>query len=216
VQTLNLLLIKRCWKTSNNIIWGKWIIYRTWYSWGFSHYNMSIHWQVHCHMKSNNETVSRQMPWAGNIVKTMTSNGKQFTVTLEMLTAVALHLSIKWSFIFHGFDPFALLYNKSLNDRSLEKQWILFPSNLSVSLDFVSGNGEILRKQNSLFPSGQVIKCLLLYLLVHILWLVHLAVHTLLYSPLKLKVGFVAKLFCDISPILNFYSKQKFKTMFYS
>ena len=29
------------------------------------------------------------MPWAGNIVKTMTSNGKQFTVTREMLTAVA-------------------------------------------------------------------------------------------------------------------------------
>ena len=29
------------------------------------------------------------MPWAGNIAKTMTSNGKQFTVTREMLTAVA-------------------------------------------------------------------------------------------------------------------------------
>ena len=40
-------------------------------------------------MTSNNETVSCQMPWAGNIVKTMTSNGKQFTVTREMLTAVA-------------------------------------------------------------------------------------------------------------------------------
>jgi len=33
--------------------------------------------------------VSRQMPGAGNIAKTMTSNGKQFTVTHEMLTAVA-------------------------------------------------------------------------------------------------------------------------------
>ena len=40
-------------------------------------------------MTSNNETVSRQMPCAGNIAKTMTSNGKQFTVTREMLTAVA-------------------------------------------------------------------------------------------------------------------------------
>ena len=37
------------------------------------------------------------------------------------------------------------------------------PSNLNVSLDFVSGNIEILGKQNSLFPSGPVIKCLLLY-----------------------------------------------------
>ena len=57
---------------------------------------------------------------------------------------------------------FVLLYNKSLNDWSLGEQWILFPSNLNVSLDFVSGNIEILGKQNSLFPSGPVIKCLLL------------------------------------------------------
>ena len=33
---------------------------------------------------------------------------------------------------------------------------------LLVSLDFVSGNIEILGKQNSLFPSGPVIKCLIL------------------------------------------------------
>ena len=56
---------------------------------------------------------------------------------------------------------FVLLYNKPLNDWSLGEQWILFPSNLNVSLDFVSGNIEILGKQNSLFPSGPVIKCLL-------------------------------------------------------
>ena len=35
----------------------------------------------------------------------------------------------------------------------------MFPSNLNASLDFVSGNIEILGKQNSLFPSGPVIKC---------------------------------------------------------
>ena len=52
---------------------------------------------------------------------------------------------------------FVLLYNKSLNDWSLGEQWILFPSNLNVFLDFVSGNIEILGKQNSLFPSGPVI-----------------------------------------------------------
>ena len=56
---------------------------------------------------------------------------------------------------------FVLLYNKSLNDWSLGEQWILFPSNLNVSLDFVSGNIEILGKQNALFPKGPVIKCLL-------------------------------------------------------
>ena len=59
------------------------------YSWRFSRYSGTIHWLVHGHMTSNNETVSRQMPWAGNIAKIMTSNGKQFTVTHEMLTAVA-------------------------------------------------------------------------------------------------------------------------------
>ena len=58
-------------------------------SWRFSRYSAPIHWLVHGHMTSNNETLSRQMPWAGNIAKTMTSNGKQFTVTREMLTAVA-------------------------------------------------------------------------------------------------------------------------------
>ena len=45
---------------------------------------------------------------------------------------------------------FVLLYNKSLNDWSRGEQWILFPENLNVSLDFVSGNIEILGKQNSL------------------------------------------------------------------
>ena len=107
-------------------------------SWHFSSYSVPIHWPVHCHMTSNNETVSRQMPWVGNIAKTMTSNRKQFTVTREMLTAVARHLSITWLFVFHRFDPFALPYNKSLNDWSLGEQWILFPSKLNVSLDFVS------------------------------------------------------------------------------
>ena len=66
------------------------------YSWRFSRYSAPIHWLVHGHMTSNNETVSRQMPRAGNIAKTMTSNGKQFTVTREMLTAVA-EISARYS-----------------------------------------------------------------------------------------------------------------------
>ena len=62
------------------------------YSWRFSLYSTPIHWLVYGHMTSNHETVSRQMPWAGNTAKTMTSNGKQFTVTREMLTAVPTDL----------------------------------------------------------------------------------------------------------------------------
>ena len=128
------------------------------YSWRFSHYSVPIDWLVHGHMTSNNETVTHQMPWVGNIVKTMMSNGKQFTVTHEMLTTVALdrwNLSAVFKFCF----CFVLLYNKSLNDWSLGEQWILFPSNLNVSRDEVEGNIEILGKQYSLFPLGPVIKC---------------------------------------------------------
>jgi len=115
-----------------------------------------IHWLVHDCMTSNNETVSRQMPWVGNIAKTVTTNRKQFTVTRKLLTAAARHLSITWLFVCHRFDPFALLCNKSFNEWSLGEQWVLFPSNL-----IVSRNIEILGKQNLLFPSGPVIKCLL-------------------------------------------------------
>ena len=32
------------------------------YSWRFSRYSVPIHWLVHGHMTSNNETVSCQMP----------------------------------------------------------------------------------------------------------------------------------------------------------
>ena len=55
------------------------------------------------------------------------------------------------------------LYNKSLKDWSLGKRLILFSSNLivNVSLGSVSKNIEILEKQNQLFPSGPVIKCLM-------------------------------------------------------
>ena len=59
------------------------------YSWRFSCYSVPIHWLVHGHMASNNEPVSRQMPWAGNFAKTKTFNEKQFTITGEMFTAVA-------------------------------------------------------------------------------------------------------------------------------
>ena len=52
-----------------------------------SRYSGPIIRLAHGHMTSNNETVYRQVPWAGNIAKTMTSNVKQFTVTRKMLTA---------------------------------------------------------------------------------------------------------------------------------
>ena len=119
------------------------------YSWRFSRYSAPIHWLVHGHMTSNNETVSRQMPWVGNIAKTITSNGKEFTVTREMLTAVARD---RWnlSAVFKLCFCFGLLYNKSLNDLrnsefcfprismfhwdSRETTLSLFPSDQSLSV----------------------------------------------------------------------------------
>ena len=52
-------------------------------------YSAPIHWLIHGHMTSNNENISPQILLAGNTAKTMTSNGKEFTVTREMLNAVA-------------------------------------------------------------------------------------------------------------------------------
>ena len=83
-----------------------------------------------------------------------------YPVNSSLLTAVARD-GWNLSAVFKLWFCFVLLYNKSLNDWSLGEQWILFPSNLNVSLDFVSGNIEFLGKQNSLFPSGPVIKCLM-------------------------------------------------------
>ena len=94
------------------------------------------------------------MPWAANIAKTMTSNGKQFTVTREMLTGVArdqsVQLKVAWycrrniraffKICFCFYQAF-LLYNKYIESQCFPRR----------------SRG----KQNSLFPSGPVIKCIL-------------------------------------------------------
>ena len=111
------------------------------YSWRFSGYSAPLHWLVHGHMTSDNETVSRQTPWAGNIAKTMTSTGKQLCYPRNVDRCCTwsereggLMLSQESHRVFQNLllSCFVLLYNKSLNDWSLGKQWILFPSNLNV------------------------------------------------------------------------------------
>ena len=59
-----------------------------------------------------------------------------------------------------------MLYNKTLVSKWLlpRETSVLFPLNLDVSLDFVSGNIKILGKQN-MFPSWAVIKCKLIRLI---------------------------------------------------
>ena len=88
-----------------------------------------------CHVTFNIETVYRQMPWAGDIVKTITSNKKQFTATHEMLTAVARDQSMQ-----------------------LKVAWFAFVLFWSITNHLMTGplgnneNIEILGKQNSLYP----------------------------------------------------------------
>ena len=41
------------------------------------------HWFLRDHMTSNNETVSRQNLWAGNIAKSMTSQGNSALCTIR-------------------------------------------------------------------------------------------------------------------------------------
>ena len=62
-------------------------------------------------------------------------------------------LSLKSAFVL-----FCLITNHLMTEPLGNSEFFL--SNLNVSLDFVSGNIEILGKQKSLFPSGPVIKCL--------------------------------------------------------
>ena len=104
------------------------------YSWRFARYSAPIHWLVHGHIKSNNETVSRQLPWAGNIAKTMTSNGKQFTVTREMLTAVARdrwNLSAVFAFVLFCYITNHLMTGPLGNSEFCFHRISMFPSTLS-------------------------------------------------------------------------------------
>ena len=72
--------------------------------------------------------------WAGNIAKTMTSNGKQFTVTREIWALLYVIAGISARFSNFAFVLFCCI----TNDWSLGEQWILFRSNLNVSRN--SGN----------------------------------------------------------------------------
>ena len=90
------------------------------YSWCFSYYSASIHWQVHGHMVSNNETISLQMPRVDNIAKNYDVKWETaHCYPHDVDRCGTSFVNKKGSFVFHWFDPFLLLYNKSLNDWSL-------------------------------------------------------------------------------------------------
>ena len=92
------------------------------------------------------------MPWVGNIAKTMTSNEKQFTVTREMLTAVArdrrwpdVVAGISARFSIFSFVLFCYLTNHLMTGPLWSSEfcfpWIsMFPSTSSWETLRFSGN----------------------------------------------------------------------------
>ena len=100
------------------------------YSWNFFPKSARSHWLLWVHLTSSNKTVSRQNLWAGNVAKSMTSEGNS-----ALLPAIVNRRPPSQ----RGLINFQL-YNKTLQDWSLGKQLILFPSNLNVSLSRFSGN----------------------------------------------------------------------------
>ena len=105
----------------------------------FSRYSASFHWLVHGYMTSNNETVSRQMPWACKIAKAMTSNGKQFTVTrstvhcwplLHMMAGISARFS-NFAFVLFCYITNHLMTGPLGNSEFCFPRISMFPSTLS-------------------------------------------------------------------------------------
>ena len=118
------------------------------YSWRFSRYRASFHWLVHGHMTSNNESVSRQMPWARNIAKTMTSNGKQFTVTqstvhcwplLHVMAGISARFS-NFAFVLFCYITNHLMTGPLGNSEFCFPRISMFPSTSSWETLRFSGN----------------------------------------------------------------------------
>ena len=104
-------------------------------AWNFFPNRARSHWLLWGHLTSNNEsTVSRQNLWAGNVAKSLTSEGNSALLP----TNVYPRLLLQWDLMNFQLQTFQL-YNKSLKDWSLGKQLILFPSNLNVSLGSTLG-----------------------------------------------------------------------------
>ena len=114
------------------------------YSWRFSRYSAPIPCLWNCFPPNamsgqycENYDVKRET------VHCYPRNVDRCCTWSERVVEGGLMLSPDLSAFFKILFCFVLLDNKSLNDWSLRKQWILFPSNLNISFDFVYGNIEI-------------------------------------------------------------------------
>ena len=91
--------------------------YKLLYSWRFSRYGAPIHWLVHGHITSYNETVSRQMPRAGNIGKTIKReiahyyprNGDCICTWPDVVAGISARFS-KFAFVLFCYITYLLLF----------------------------------------------------------------------------------------------------------
>ena len=109
----------------------------------FSLYSVPIHWLVHGHMTSNNETVPRQMLWAGNIAKNMTSNGKPWVPCYPRKVDRCCTWSKRWPDVVAGISA-----------RFSKFTFVLFCYITNHLMTGPLGNSEFCLPRISMFPSG--------------------------------------------------------------
>jgi len=138
------------------------------YSWHFSRYSVPIHRLVHGHMTSNNETVYHQMPWAGqhcenyDVKRETVHCYPQNVDRCQVIRAcssrwpdVVAGISVRFSefaFVLFCYRTNHLMTGPLGNSEFCFPRISMFPSTSSREAWRFSGN-------NSLFPSGPVIKC---------------------------------------------------------
>ena len=105
------------------------------YSWRFSRYSAPIHWLVHGHMTSNNETVSRQMPWTGNIAKIWRQTGNS-----SLLPAKCWPLFSNFAFVLFCYITNHLMTGPLGNSEFCFPRISMFPSTSSWETLRFSGN----------------------------------------------------------------------------
>ena len=111
------------------------------YSWYFFRFSAPIHWLVHGHMTSNNETVSRQMSWAGNIAKTMTSSGNSSLLPAKCWPLLHVIAGISARFSNFAFVLFCYITNHLMtgplgNSELCIPRISMFPSTSSRETKF--------------------------------------------------------------------------------
>jgi len=135
----------------------------------YSRYSMPIHWLVHGHMTSNNETVTAECHEQATLRKLWCQMGN--SLLLPAKCWLLLHMirvrSWRWPDVVTGISAgfskfaFALLYNKSLNDWSLGEQLLSDKCFTIKSWNSEQCGSEVFEKKGvNIFASGSLLASL--------------------------------------------------------